>query len=199
MQITMRATKGFLSALGASGALLGAAACALLIVSAIVAQQGWPGVASPLSSSQVVARTADSGKGPGGAAPVSGVVPTVRVNVGAAATAAGRPRTSPRVARAPRPGSTRTPHRALGGRAAGRPPATAATGSVPASTPTTPSAQSGSATLGQNVQAASGAAGNVVAPASPTAGNVVSQLGRTAGGATDETTSTVGAIVHRIP
>lgn len=204
MQIPMRATKGFLSALGASGALVGAAACALVIVSAIVAEQGWPGVASPLNSSQVVAGTAATGRAPGGAALLSGgTVPTVRVNIGAAAAAAGRRGASLRAAGAPRPGSsgTRRAHRAVGGRTAGRSPSTGVSGQAPAasSSPSPQPAQSGSGTLGQNVQTASGTAGNVVAPASPAAGNVVNQLGSSVGGATDKTTSTAGDVVHRVP
>src|SRR5947209_11336458 len=95
----MRVSKGFLGAFGAAGSLVAAAACGLLIVSAVVAQKGWPGFASPLKSSQLVAGTAAAG----GSAPAPASAPTPAVPVVRVAPAPA-PRPAAR-ARRTRPGS----------------------------------------------------------------------------------------------
>ncbi|HEX4108263.1 MAG TPA: hypothetical protein VHX88_09035, partial [Solirubrobacteraceae bacterium] len=51
----MRATRGLMGALGAGGSLIAAAAVSLLLISAVFAQQGWPGLGSTLSPVELVA------------------------------------------------------------------------------------------------------------------------------------------------
>jgi hypothetical protein len=58
----MRRTRGLLGALGASGFFIAAAACALLVVSALVAQHGWPGLDQPVSLVKQVGATAAPGQ-----------------------------------------------------------------------------------------------------------------------------------------
>ncbi len=81
-----------LGAIGASGALIAAALCALLIFSAVVAERGWPGVAPSLAPAPLLL---PSGASPGATA----FVP--RVQVGSAP--------------APRGGPSRSSVRAVGG------------------------------------------------------------------------------------
>ena len=204
MAITMRATKGLLSAFGAGGALIAAAVCALVILSAMVAEHGWPGVAAPLRSSQLVAGGAQQ-TAPTGAAPA---VPTVRVNVGAspASSRAGarRPGARQRASQLPvvaaqgqrsRTGLTATPVAATHPKAAGggRRPTGAGQSGQP--THTSGSASPGSTPLASTVQSSSGAAGNAVAPVNPAAGNAVTQAGNSAAGAVDQTVTAVGHVL----
>lgn len=202
----MRATRGFLGALGAGGALIAAAACGLLIVGAMVAENGWPGAASPLDPAKLVA---NSGPGSNTAAARS-AVPTVRV-----AAPARRPaRTSAR-----RHGSQLANRPARGHAPASPRPGVAATpaSGAPGSAPSMPASSGGGSgqgghggggnqgshggtgTAGSTVQGATQTVANAVSPVSPGAANTVKQTGSSVGGAVDQTTTTVDNAISHLP
>lgn len=74
----MRSNRGILGAVGAGSSLIAAVACCLLLVSAVVAQQGWPGMNASVPAIQIV--SAQRTHVPGSGTAVAQQIPRLRVS-----------------------------------------------------------------------------------------------------------------------
>lgn len=200
----MRATRGLLASLGASTALVLAAAVVLFSVSTIVAFRGWPGIDATVVGPESQ-RIAVSAAYPGGA----GATSAARIVI---PRAPARPR-RPAAASAPRTSRTRTGARVIvslparsvrrnlpAAPAAAKPRAPSRSPDPPAravSTAGDPVRQAGSG-LGGVVGGVAGGLGGALRPVSPALGRTLDQAGRSLDQTIGGVTGAVGSLLDGV-
>ena len=209
----MRATRGLLASLGASTALVLAAAAALFSVSTIVAFRGWPGVEGPLSATgddRITVASTTGQNGSFGSSSKRIVVPAARVvrsrravapristpvGARAATTVVSRPRAAIR---------RRIPDSVNAPTAAGTPPpVTLPTERERQAAPAGDGVREVGSGISDTVGGVAGGLGDAVRPVSPALGRTLDQAGRsleqTIGGVAEILGVTVDALLAGAP